>query len=343
MTSTSPTIEGFRAAFRRPSIAFAEITWRWSVGATTIALFFYGLFEYLNSLPVTSSEMLLLRTRQPFLIGKAIEHILRGSLSRVAFSSMVAALLITALWIVAASLGRIATLNVLLDYFRSRFGGGTTAETQAERGARGSLASLHGLNFLRAALVLASMLACVGAAILVSFVSSEAHPRPTLAFFLFLPVAALVALVVWSLNWLLSLAALFSVRNGEDMLSAFSSAIALCRERTGAVFAVSSWTGLAHLCAFMLATTAASTPFGFFPLVPIRVVIAVVTVVTLLYFAVADWLYTARLAGYVCIAEMPESAFLPPPSPAPIITPPVRTSIDRDELILSDVPSPVLG
>jgi hypothetical protein len=65
-----------------------------------------------------------------------------------------------------------------------------------------------------------------------------------------------------------------------------------------------------------------------------------VVLLTLAYLAVADWLYTVRLAGYVCIAEMPDVLLTPPPiipPPAPI---PAET-IDRDELILSDVP--ILG
>ena len=49
--------------------------------------------------------------------------------------------------------------------------------------------------------------------------------------------------------------------------------------------------------------------------------------------------YTARLAGYVCIAEIPDALLAPPP---PIIPSPVApaATIDRDELILSDVPLP---
>jgi hypothetical protein len=64
----SATAEGFRAAFRRPSLTLAEIMWRWSTGATASALFLFGLFEYLNTLPVTNGELLFLRTRQPYLV-----------------------------------------------------------------------------------------------------------------------------------------------------------------------------------------------------------------------------------------------------------------------------------
>ena len=46
MPRVSPTLEGFRAAFRRPSLTFAEIAWRWSFGAAAVALFAFALLEY---------------------------------------------------------------------------------------------------------------------------------------------------------------------------------------------------------------------------------------------------------------------------------------------------------
>ena len=204
------------------------------------------------------------------------------------------------------------------------------------------------LNFLRAAVALAAVFGFVGAAILAGFASPDANPQPGLAFFLFLPLAGLICWVWWALNWLLSLAGMFAVLDGEDAVGAISSAVAFCRERTGPVFAVSAWTGLAHLIAFVGATMVASMPLGFAGVIPRRLVVAGVILVTLAYFALADWLYMARLAGYVCIAEMPEAllAPLPPaplPTPRPIGGPPVQTTIDRDEPILSDVPNLAVG
>jgi hypothetical protein len=111
-----------------------------------------------------------------------------------------------------------------------------------------------------------------------------------------------------------------------------------CRERTGPVFAVSIWTGMAHLILFIAATTVASMPLGFVAVVPWRLVVAAMILITLLYFALADGFYMARLAGYVCIAEMPEELLSQlPPQPKP--APPLLTSIDRDEPILSDLPN----
>ena len=350
--SISPTSEGFRAAFRRPSLTLAEMTWRWTAGATTAALLLFGLIEYLDTLPVTNGELLFLRTRQPYLVAEAIAHILRGSLGRGVMALLLAILLLGMLWIAAASVGRIATVRGLLDYFRRDVAGSVSAggaRNDAERNGAGnvstkSLPALLRLNFLRAALALGVVLGFMGAAILAGFASPDADPRPGLAFFLFLPLAGLVWLVWAVLNWLLSLAGMFAVRDGGDAAGAISAAVALCRERTGPVAAVSFWTGLAHLVAFVGATMVVSMPLGFAGVVPWRLVVLAVLLVTLAYFALADWLYMARLAGYVCIAEMPETLLAPeapPPRPVfpPVTGPPVQTTIDREEPILSDLPN----
>jgi hypothetical protein len=186
------------------------------------------------------------------------------------------------------------------------------------------------------------LLAFAGAAILTGFVSTKAVPRPSLAFLLFLPVAALICVAGWALNWWLSLAGLFAVRDGQDALAALSAAVTFARERSGSVLAVSTWTGLAHLVAFSIATTVLSFPLAFLQVAPSRLVLAGVILVTLAYFAVADWLYVVRLAGYVCVAEI--SYGLVVESPLQAGSPrgsafPVETAIDRDEPILSDIPN----
>jgi hypothetical protein len=334
MARVSPTLEGFRAAFRRPSLTFAEIAWRWTVGALAWALLFFSAIEYLDTLPVTNGDAALLSTRQPFLVGRAIAHILRGSLSRAVLAALCAVLALSLLWIIAASIGRAATVRALLDYFRRDAASDVSAETQGAAERR-PLRSLIGLNFLRVAVTLAAILALVGAAVLTSFASTDKNPRPGLVFILFLPLAGLIYIVWSALNWVLSLAGIFAVRDRVDALGAVSTAVNCSRERSGPISAVSAWTGLAHLTVLSVAGTAVSMPLAFIHVAPSRLVIATIIFVALLYFAVVDWLYIVRLAGYVCIAEMPEALAEPVPLPAP----PPQTSIDREEPILSDVPN----
>jgi hypothetical protein len=345
MSRVSPTLEGFRAAFRWPSLTFAEIAWRWTVGAVAWTLLFFWFIEYLDTLPVTNGDLTLLWTRQPLLVARAIAHILRGSLNRAVVAGLLAALALSLLWITAASIGRAATVRALLDYFAERKEAASSVSSEARDATEPRpLRSLIGLNILRVALTLAALLAFVGAAILVNLASSGTNPQPGLAFFLFLPLAGSICLVWPALNWVLSLACIFAVHDGEDALGALSAATAFFREHPGPVFAVSIWTGLAHLAALVGVFSLVSVPLAFIHIAPSRLVVAGVILVALVYFALADWLYMARLAGYVCIAEMPDvlgSSAPPvsPPSDQQLAPAPVQTSIDRDESILSDIPS----
>lgn len=333
MPRISPTLEGFRASFHRPSLSLAEIAWRWTVGAVGWALVFFWLIEFLDTLPVSRGDATLLSTGQPLLVGRAISHILRGSLNRAVLAGLFAVISLGLFWIVAASVGRVATVRAVLDYFRRDVASDVSPETHDANRTR-PLLSLIGLNFLRAALTLAALLGFAGAAILAGYASPHANPQPGLVFILFLPLAGLICVVWLLLNWLFSLAGIFAVRDGEDALGAVSAAVTFFRKHPGPVFAVGTWTGLAHLVAFSVVSTVVSVPLAFISVAPWRLVIAGVILVTLAYFAVADWLYMARVAGYVCIAEMPDA--LAPPAPLPASR---QTTIDREEPILSDVPN----
>lgn len=363
MTRVSPTAEGFRAALRRPALSLAEITWRWAVDATVGALCLFSILEYLDTLPATQGELLMLRSKRPMLVSRALAHILRGSLNRAVMAGLLGMMALTGLWIIVASLGRTFTIRALLEYFASRrCVAGNAASPGLRESAGGDVASnvstpfgsrrrenvpaiqspafraLLGLNFLRATAALAALLGLVGAAILAGLVSPEENPQPGLAFLVFVPLAGVVCLSWWALNWLLSLAAIFSVRDGEDTIGALSAAVTVCRERFTPLLAVTTWFELAHVAAFGVASVAASLPLILLRIAPLRVVIAGVFLIALAYFAVIDWLYMARLAGYVCIAQMPEALA----ASALQVTNPPQTAIDRDELIISDVPGLVL-
>ena len=203
MAAWSPTLEGFRAMFRRPSLSLAEIMWRFTFGAAACVLLGLATLAYLDTLPVTRSDLMMLRTGHPVLVSQAVAHIFRGSALRVA---LVAAIVYTALalfWILTASLGRAATLAPLLSHIRERAHRvktqldpeARTADTFSVGGMPAHLRSLAGLHFLRAALGLAAGASCLGALILTGFASTKTDPRPGLVFLL--TTGALF--LIWSL------------------------------------------------------------------------------------------------------------------------------------------------
>jgi hypothetical protein len=323
MKPRSPTLEGFRSLFRRPSLGFAEIAWRWSFGAAAGLLITLACFEYLDTLTVTRGDLWLLRSRQPVLVSQAIGNIMRGSGFRLVEAFIVLAVALTLGWIVIAALARAATVNALIAYFR-----------QKASAAEPAIPSLCGLTFLRAAVALAAILGGFAAFMVLGFAST---PEETgMAFQLAMIIWAMVWLAWSVVNWFLSLAAVFVVANGQDTFGAIAAAVDFLGLRGGPAFAVGTSFGLVHFAAFILASIAAAFPLGLAAALPGRVVLAALIVITLGYFAVADFLYMGRLAAYVAILELPaEPSFQPT---AVSIQP--GGSIDASELILSDVPAP---
>jgi hypothetical protein len=365
MASWSPTLEGFRAVFRRPALPLAEIIWRWSFGAAAFVLVVFGFFEYLDTLPVSPLDLLFLRSRQPFMISQALARILEGRGLRFVVAGIVIAIGLAALWIMVASIGRSATLHTMLEFIRERSQEISASQQQANsgppvnrvlKGERKSwgLRSLAGLHFLRAVLTLMTVAASVAALVLAGFVSSKDDPRPGLVLLVAFVLLCFVWLVWWSLGWLLSLASVFVVSAGEDTFGALSSAVDFSRDRIGSVLAVGVWFGLSHFALFIAATSVVAFPLSLVGVLPVAFVLTAVVILTLLYFAMVDTLSVARLAGYVAILEAPPA----PPALASRVTPDVYpmsppgavvlgerlptspatedARVDQNELILSD-------
>ena len=328
---------------RRPSLGLAEISWRWSLGFATALLLFFSFVEYLDTLPVTDADLLLLRSQQPFLISHAIFHIFSGSAPRLVAAGLVLIFTMTLAWIGTASFGRAATLKVLVDHF-VEVDEPDQPESPRPRSWRGpegmwQLRSLVGLNFFRVGVTLAAVVGCVGGLLLAGLASSKANPSPGGATLIFLSIMMLVWFAWAVLNWFLSVAAIFVVAEGRDTFGAVASAVDLCRTRTGSVLAAGTWFEVAHVVVFVIASSVVAIPLAFSGLLPGGVILGGVLLVALLYFAIVDFLYVGRLAAYLAIVTFPEQTSLlqTNTSPqSPLVLPP-RGSIDPDELILSDV------
>lgn len=357
MASWSPTVEGFRAVFRRPSVPLAEVLWRWSFAAAAIVLVGFGLVEYLDTLPVSNLDLLFLRSGQPFLISQAVARIFGGSGLRFVLVGILIFAGLAVLWIVLAAVGRGITLDALVNYLgeRSRAVRNGQADpllVASSPARRWCVRSLAGLHFLRVGLALAAAGACIAALILAGFVSTKQNPQPELMFLLALIFLFLVWLVWTFVSGFLSLASVFVVHGGEDTFGALSATAEFCRDRRGPVAAVSASHGLAHLVLFIVATSVAAFPLGLAGLLPLGFVLSAFVILTLAYFALVDTLYVARLAGYVAILEAPPAIAEPTPGTAiashlsgivvtqtsAVHVTPESFVVDQDELILSDMP-----
>jgi hypothetical protein len=317
MKRRSPTLEGFQTMFRMPVLGLAEIAWRWSFGLAAGAALAFTLREFLATLPVTAGEMLLLRTRQPSLIAQALARIFQGSAPRAAAALVVLTLALTLGWIVLASLGRAVTVKTLLEYFRG-------SETPSDSGP--GLTSLLALNSLRAATMMAATVGVVGAMLIARAASSPDDRSPGRVLLIFWMLTMLIGLACPLLNWYLSLAAIFVVRDKASAFGALARATDLCRMRPGALAGAGTWFGIAHAIVFVIASSAVAVPLGFAQVLPGGMVFGGVLLVTLLYLAAVDFLYVGRLATYVFLLEEPAAE----PEPSVLLP--------SDDDILSDIP-----
>ncbi len=330
--------------FRRPSLGLAEISWRWSLGFAAGILLFFSFVEYLDTLPVSDADLLLLRSHQPFLISHAILHIFSGSGPRLVAAGLVLIFAMTLAWIGTASFGRGATLKGLVDYFGEDKIQSARPNFSAGEGAR-QFRSLAGLNFFRVGVTLAALVSCVGGLLLAGFASSTADPSPGSATLIFLSMIMLVWLAWAMLNWFLSLAAIFVVADGRDAFGAVASAVDFCRARTGPVLAAGTWFEVAHVVVFVVASSVVAIPLAFSGVLPAGVILGGVLLVALLYFAIVDFLYVGRLAAYVAVLSFPEQSLVSQTVQSPLtdsgsqssLTPRSGSGIDPDELILSDI------
>ena len=311
MPSPAPVRDGFRAIWRQPSIFLAELAWRWSWGGAAILLTGLALFEYLHTLIVTPTDLMLLRLRHPLAVSRALADIFHGSGPRVVHTVIVLIPALALLWILLGALGRFVTLRALV-----------ARATPDWVSKPGSLHALIGLHLLRVALALAGLLSFLGAGLVASLVTTPKTPHVGLAYLLFVPLAMLVSVIWSSVNWFLSFAAIFAVRDAEDTFGAIVAALDFSRRSGGKTSMVGFWFGAMHLVAFIIGTTVIVYPLAVASLVPPGVTLALMGVILLVYFAVADWLYVARLAGYLILVEWDRSSLLEPEAAPAGIEPP---------------------
>lgn len=291
MTST-PIRDAFTTLRRAPSLWFAEIAWRWAFGAATLVLAFLALWTWLDSLPVSRVDQVLLGSGSAPLIGRALKHIFNGSAARLvrAFAVLVPGMVL--LWTVAAASGRAAILRTLMLESRAHW------------------RSLLVVSFLRAMTAVAagvSVLAAFIAFVRVATPVPPAEGRPGAAWLIFLTLIFFIA-TCWSLlNWFLAVAPIYAVRS-RRLSDALSATLTNFRDHTGKWFWIGTAFGLIHLALFLAFSAIGPMPLALAEVVPRWFTLLALLAITLLYFALVDAIHVLRLISYVAIAEPVESA-----------------------------------
>jgi len=270
--------------WQEPALVIGEIAWRWTFGLIMLLVLTFAFTVYLSTIEVPAAALWLISTREPAAIAAAVFYISRDSGWAATRISLVALPPLGVLWIVIASVGRAATLQAILG---------------SERAQRVRWRGLIGLNFLRFSLWLAANIGCAGV-LAVAFTSTGDAGFSLLSFM----AVSSVVLVIWAgLNWLLSVAAIFVVRETAHAFEAISLAIELVSRRFFQLVSTSSAWAMVRGIVFTAEVFLLVSVVSFSGRVAPRFLLVGAFLVTLAYLAFADLLYMGRLASYVAIIE----------------------------------------
>jgi hypothetical protein len=280
----NPIMQGLSTALRDPLLFMLEILWRWCFALLAFLLIFAAGAILLGPLPIANRWASTWNSHNPQLIGTFIFAVVSFLGYKLIVAAILVPFLIAILWGILSTLGRSITVK--------RLRAGVTSLR---------FRSLMAIQFLRALMTWTSFV-LLSAALVGETLIATRSSKPDLAlYYLMVMPTVVIFIVIWLvLNWYLSLAAIFG-RDGQTFRGAFRQARqTVAKQRadfagTGFVFllmrAVLLLVALA-ICG-LASRSAGTSPQGYFTLL---------MVVAVAYFAIADFLYMARMASYLALA-----------------------------------------
>jgi len=298
----TPTRDGWRAITRTPLLILCEISWRWTFGIALWAVLAYIAFSSLGQVQMTDTEIRLLRGLDPRASAYVLLRVMNAIVPVVlrVFAYTLPALVM--LWIAAATFGRAATLRALLG----------------RRCGKVRWPALVGVNVLRVALLFAAILAFVGSSILVGRMFRGEPEYLGVAILLSLGVNLLIV-SAWSLlNWFLTLAPIFVLREGAGTFAAFGASVDLFRDRSGPYIGAAMGLGLVRLALITVASVLSVIPLGMIGTSSMMAVIVAGVTLALVYYALTDAVQIWRIAAYVSLANYEPEIPVPAVAPVPV-------------------------
>jgi len=281
----NPINIGFRMLRRDPAIYLVEVLWRWSSAIISLCIFVAAGFILISPLSVGDTLSSTWKTHDAQRMGVLLLTILLMLGKKAVIAAVAVPVIIAFLWSFLAALGRRITLQ------RLRHSVGPL-----------SFSTMLALQLLRA------FITWFSAILLLSSLGGEAYlatrgPKPNLFLYyeLVIPSVLLICIFWLVANWYFSLATIFG-RQGQGLFRAFRHA----RETVWlqrADFAATSFLFLLLRVVLLLFVVAIcgliSSLMGSSPQLYFGLVVAA----ALGYFVTADFLYMARMASYLALAE----------------------------------------
>lgn len=281
----NPITQGLRAVTRDPAIFLVEILWRWSFAILACLLVVGVGVMLLGPLHVGHAWDTAWRSRDPQRMGQLVLAVLLLlGMKVIVIAAIAVPLSIALLWGIFSALGRFVTvkrLRIGLTSLRFR--------------------SIFALQLLRAFIGWLCLVLLFAAMFGEALIATRGPQPDLLLYYLMVLPSVVVISSFWlTVNWYFLLAAIFG-REGQSFRGALRQARQTVRQQRSD-FAGTGFVFLLFRVVILLIATAicgltsgmvGSSPQSYFTLL---------IIVSLAYFAIADFLYMARMAAYLALA-----------------------------------------
>jgi hypothetical protein len=282
--------EGFRILRADHALLPMELLWRWSFGLGVLALSFFA-YSHLHQFLILPELDQALSSQDSLAFADALSRSLADALPlmlpTLAFVFTVAAVL----WIFASTLGRGVITRIIVRRLATE--AGLTLAPDAQNWGGFAM-----LNSARILMLLIPVIGYLGGALIAGIVNGPAQNVLVPPLIIFLALA--VSCVLWSyVNWVLSLAPIFLVRDALRPLDAIVTAISFINRNRSHLSAIAIRNGTYRgLFATGISIAGTFTAFA----ISSQVGSILLAVETILYLLISDIFLLARLAAYASVA-----------------------------------------
>lgn len=265
----------------------SELAWRWCFGIVALAMGSLAWGRVFGGVHISDLQISNLRSENVFVVAQTIKDIFVEVLPKLLRGVLGVSPILAGLWLIIATAGRSVTFRFL------------------KVGSSGNwwATSLIHLFRLLGALLLSGFFLCAIAVF--SYFTVRANPEnPNYAlYFTLVALAAIFLLLLANVgNWYLALAPLFSVVEGQGFSAAIESSRQLSRKFAGELGLTTGMFFFVRLIWFAAMGVLSLAPVALFQS-SVAMSLGLLALLTLFYFAGADFLYIARMAAYWHILE----------------------------------------
>jgi hypothetical protein len=286
--------EGFRILRSDPALVWLDLLWRWSFGLGLLAVLFLAYTRLRQAILISEADQAIFTSEDPLAIANAGAALIAASqplllnvLAQICGAAAV-------LWIIAGVPGRGLTARLIGRRLAADYG--VAIAPDAPRWTAFALLTM--------ARVLMLLILLIGylAGVLIA-VRVDVARQNLLADALIVLVSLAISAVVWSgVNWVLSLAPIFVVRDGVGPLDAIVAALAFIRRRYAYLVAIALWNSTLRGLVATAITLAGVATVIWRPQHALWPTVLLLALETVLYLLASDFLLLARFAAYSSVA-----------------------------------------